>query len=405
MANALFLALRVIKQLAIDDGQQFPLALPVLCDNMYVDDLLFGADDIPQLKQVRDQIKALLSQGGFELRKWSSNSSSLLSDIDEVNHGLACHRSLESDQRLKILGINWNPLNDSFQFQVSKNDAVPGTKRAVLSSIAKLYDPLGWVTPVTIAAKVFMQQLWRLKLDWDEAIPSSLLPKWTSIYSALSSLNGLPIPRWTGLGTNTVHAELYGFADASNIAYAAIIYLKVVSTSGSVTITFLAGKSRVAPLNPISIPRLKLSATVLLSRLMEFIFTNLGFESLPGYCWTDSTIVLAWLRQHPSRWNTFVANRVAEIQTRTPQIKWHYVPTKDNPADCASRGLLGDKVTLHPLWWHDPSWLRLPKMTNSHGRPMILLRTPYVKCASHLYTVLNHQTYGILPQNIHRGPS
>ncbi|XP_029677734.1 uncharacterized protein LOC115244312 [Formica exsecta] len=159
MACAPFLALRVLKQLVRDEGQHFPLAVSILSDNIYVDDLLFGADDTTQIRLARDQLNSILYRGGFLLRKWASNSPSLLEDIDIADHGLATKKPLAEDEQIKILGIGWNPANDIFEFRMSLADNAPETKRTILSGIARLYDPLGWVTPVTITAKIFMQQL------------------------------------------------------------------------------------------------------------------------------------------------------------------------------------------------------------------------------------------------------
>lgn len=164
-ACAPYLALRVLKQLVNDDGERYPLAVSVLRENTYVDDTLFGADDLTTARQIRDQITELLKKGGFDLRKWASNSSDLLSDIDEKNHGLACDKRLASNEKLNILGLGWNPALDTFKFQVTLPAQIPATKRTVLSVIAKLYDPMGWVTPVIISAKIFMQTLWQLNLD------------------------------------------------------------------------------------------------------------------------------------------------------------------------------------------------------------------------------------------------
>lgn len=105
MVCAPFLALRVLKQLAKDEGHRFPLAVSILRDNIYIDDLLFGADDPTLLQQARDQLISLLKCGGFDLRKWASNSSSLLADFDTEDHGLACSKQLAQDEQLKILGI------------------------------------------------------------------------------------------------------------------------------------------------------------------------------------------------------------------------------------------------------------------------------------------------------------
>ncbi|XP_026829832.1 uncharacterized protein LOC105285090 [Ooceraea biroi] len=333
MACSPFLALGVIRQLSRDEGHRFPLAVQVLRDKIYVDDVLFGADDLTRIRLVRDQIIALLQSGGFTLRKWSSNSVELLADIDRANHGLACSKDLSSDDRVKILGIGWNSSADAFEFRVSLPDIEPRTKRLILSSIAKLFDPLGWVTPVITTAKIFMQQLWKTKLGWDESIPDPLL-------------------------------------NASTLAYAAAVYIKTVQYDGEVRVTLLVGKSKVAPLKPMTIPRLKLSAAGLLAKLIPFARRNLGIDDLPCHCWTDSTVVLDWISQHPSRWRTFVANRVAEVQEQLASCEWHHVPTDCNPADCASRGVLANEIGTHPLWWHGPSWLKL-SADNWPSRPAI----------------------------------
>ncbi|XP_036146380.1 uncharacterized protein LOC118646806 [Monomorium pharaonis] len=358
MKCAPFLALRVIKCLVDDEGHRFPLAAPILRDQIYIDDVLFGGDDLTHLRTVRDQLVSLLRCGRFELRKWSSNSPALLADIDPEDHGLACDKQIAIDDRVKILGIVWNPSRDVFQFKVTLADPLPRSKRAILSTIAKLYDSLGWVTPVTITAKILMQQLWRLQTSWDGDIPEPLLGQWKVLYAQFSKLNDIQIPRWSGVHADIVHAELHGFADASSLAYAASVYLKVVTVSGDTTLSLLAGKSRVAPIAPLTIPRLELSAAVLLVRLMQFVRKSLADRATPCICWTDSTIVLAWVRAHPSRWKTFVANRVQDIQSRLPDAEWRYVPTLDNPADCASRGLPGNELRDHSLWWQGPPWLQ-----------------------------------------------
>ncbi|XP_011859777.1 PREDICTED: uncharacterized protein LOC105557203 [Vollenhovia emeryi] len=353
-ASAPYLALRVLQQLADDDGPKFPAAAHILRQNIYVDDVLFGHDDVTALRQHRNQLVELLLRGGFELR----------------------NKTLAPDEKLKILGIGWSPSPDVFQFRVAIEHPVPTSKRSILSAIAKLYDPLGWVTPVTIAAKILIQQLWKLKLTWDEVVPSSTLSRWTQIYSRLPCLAALQIPRWTDLGADVNQAELHGFADASNAAYAAVVYLRVTSRTGAVTISLITGKSRVAPLRTLSVPRLELAAVVLLANLVEFVRDSLRFDTISCHCWTDSTIVLAWLAQSPDRWKTFVANRVADVQARLPNVKWRHVATHENPADCASRGLLGDEALAHQLWWQGPSWLRLPAEEWPTGTPDLPATAP-----------------------------
>lgn len=259
-----------------------------------------------------------------------------------------------------MLGISWNLSLDVFQFDVLLPPSVPKTKRSILSLVAKIFDPLGWIAPVTIKAKVFLQQLWQAKVDWDEAIADKLLAQWETIQASLATISGLHVDRWVKYGSDTANCELHGFCDASTTAFAAAVYIRVTSLAGETTSRLLVAKSKVAPIKSLSIPRLELSA-VLLARLLEFVRSSLQLTAIPCFCWTDARVVLAWVTQHPLKWKTFVSNRVSEIQSRIPFAAWRHVPTEDNPADCASRGILGCHLASHHLWWQGPSWLRLPK--------------------------------------------
>lgn len=102
---------------------------------------------------------------------------------------------------------------------VSIGSDIPRTKRQILSIIARLFDPFGWVIPVIVAAKILMQQLWRLKFNLDDTVPSEVKHRWEKIYNELPRLNNVAIPRWTGHSANSTRWELHGFADASSAAY------------------------------------------------------------------------------------------------------------------------------------------------------------------------------------------
>ncbi|XP_023314139.1 uncharacterized protein LOC111693556 [Trichogramma pretiosum] len=116
-------------------------------------------------------------------------------------------------------------------------------------------------------------------------------------------------------------------------------------------------KTKLAPTKVQTVPRLELCAAALLVRLVKSLLDGLRFPPARIFCWSDSSVVFEWLRGHPSRWPTFVANRVSDIQTGLPDACWRHVRTMDNPADCATRGLSPLELSAFPLWWNGPSWL------------------------------------------------
>ncbi|KMQ86668.1 hypothetical protein RF55_14291 [Lasius niger] len=292
MASAPYLAMRVLQQLALDEGSAFPAALPICKNSIYVDDVLFGADDIMTLREARSQLVSLMDRGGFPLRKWTANSTELLEDIPDDQRE-SSDRPINKDDSLKVLGLSWSPHEDSFRFLISPYMQTVHTKRSVLSFIARLYDPLGWASPVVISAKILMQELWLRKLGWDSPVPNDLLKQWTDYCSDLPHLSGTRVPRWTGMHEKKIGLELHGFADASTRAYAAVVYIRILHSLTDIQVSLIAGKTKVAPLKTVSVPHLELNAVALLSRLMDWVRSTLKLDQIPLYGWTDSTIALA----------------------------------------------------------------------------------------------------------------
>ena len=204
---------------------------------------------------------------------------------------------------------------DIFRFFVSKPNLNKITKRSVLSVVAKLYDPVGWISPVIVRGKLFIQQLWKKDLQWDELLPAKDAEDWTSYIDELRFVSDVTIPRWIGLDPYALHSELHGFCDASERAYGSVIYLRVADNFGRISVTLLTSKTKVAPIKQLSISRLQLQAAVLLARLITACRQVRALAELPYQCWTDSSIVLCWCAKYASQWKTFVANRVSEVQT------------------------------------------------------------------------------------------
>ncbi|XP_043465288.1 uncharacterized protein LOC122500432 [Leptopilina heterotoma] len=318
MRSSPYLANRVMRQLALDEQKRFPIAACVLYNDTYVDDTFVGGSDKPSTIKLRDNLIELTKLGGFPLRKWCSNDSDLLQDLSEMEHGIAVEIPLGESLGFKVLGIFWEPSTDAFIYRFSKLSSENPSKRTLLSAVASLFDPMGWISPVTITVKILLQKLWLRKLDWDDELPSDLAHEWREFCEKLPCLSQVSIPRWLTTNNNLTSIQIHGFSDASSIAYGAAVYCRVIDSSKNISVKLLIAKTRVAPLKTVSIPRLELLAATLLSTLIKFVIKSLKFIDVPIFCWTDSTIVLSWLQKQPSTWTLFVANRVSSIQTDLP---------------------------------------------------------------------------------------
>lgn len=198
-------------------------------------------------------------KGGFELTKWSSNHFSLR-DIEGL-----CKKEFElassHNNETRALGVIWNCESDVFKF-TSIGHLLPlerPTKRSILSRIALVFDPLGWLGSSVIIAKFIMQELWQAKIDWDESISNELYTLWREYEGKIQSLSDIKIPRKVIIfkrGQEPKILEIHGFSDTSQRAYGACIYIRSVSNNGKCGCHLLCSKSRIAPLKVISIPRL-----------------------------------------------------------------------------------------------------------------------------------------------------
>ena len=354
-----FLAVRALLQLVEDEGHRFPLAVPCITHARYVDDIFGGADTGETLITIAQQLRDLCNVGGFPLAKWHSTYPPLLELISETTRAHGSIISLD-DCNTKILGLYWNVFTDNFSFSSKESSTSTLSKRLILSEVAKIFDPLGFLSPVIIRAKTLLQELWLHKISWDDPLPSQISSNWLIIREDLTSLARLSIPRWFHTLSNST-VELHGFSDASQLAMAAVIYLTVTSPSTDHKVsTLVCSKTKVAPLKKLTIPRLELTAALMLAKLMKYVQATLQLNIATTNLWTDSQVTLIWIKAHASRWKDYVRNRVSQIQELTQDAHWRHVPGKSNPADCASRGLTTAQLEQHDLWWTGPSWLTQP---------------------------------------------
>lgn len=288
------LAVRSLQQLAIDEQTRFPIASAVLLNDFYVDDLISGCGSVESsITKVRSIIDILL-RGGFDIRKWTSNCPQLLTTIPVDHQELRPDTELIPDS-IKALGLHWNPAKDVIFFQSNLQRSISAaTKRSLLSDISKLFDPIGLLAPIIIIGKILFQQLWLRGVDWDDPLPSDLAATWMDYRNSLCDVSQIEIERWLHTAGNS-RVQLHAFADASERAYAAAIYIKSVDQTGNTIVSLVTAKTRVAPTKQLSLPRLELYAAHLASKLLVSVQRALKLHDAEIYAWSDSTITLAWI--------------------------------------------------------------------------------------------------------------
>ncbi|XP_065368962.1 uncharacterized protein LOC135961390 [Calliphora vicina] len=366
-----FLAIRTLLQLASDSQEQFPKAAVILQKETYVDDILTGGHTIESALESQAQLIKTLESAGLLLKKITANNSQLLTSFPKEDLYDSDFLKFHDASTMKALGIRWNALTDSFSYYFEPiPQASQITKRKIVSSVAKLFDPAGWISPVVVKGKILIQQLWLEKIDWDDLVSPDSLRIWNEIITDLQKIQEIQIPRWIQF-TPVDNIQIHGFCDASKLAYCAAIYIRIETSSSVVFSNLLVAKTKVAPLASITLPRLELSGSVMLAKLVHHTITSLNLSNTEIILWCDSSIVLGWLAKPPATWKEiYVANRIGHIHTLLPNAKWRHVPTHCNPADLGSRGCRPQDLIGNTLWWHGPAWLINPKTEWPRNNPL-----------------------------------
>uniref|UniRef100_A0A8D9FAZ2 Reverse transcriptase domain-containing protein n=1 Tax=Cacopsylla melanoneura TaxID=428564 RepID=A0A8D9FAZ2_9HEMI len=333
-----YLALRCVKELATTESKKYPLASERVLSDSYMDDICSSVSSESVAIELQAQLVAMFKTGGFELSKWASNSSALLSRIPDEDKLESCLSW--DDSSFKVLGLSWHPVTDTFAYEVNVK-STECTKRNVLKLTASIFDVLGLLAPVTLYANLLIKHLWQQNIGWDEKPPEHIQNVWRVFQQELTLLSSLSFRRHIDVFSDS-HVTLVGFGDASEKAYACVIYSVVKSPQGEVMTNLVCAKSKVSPLKTLSIPRLELCAARLLSKLIKQVADTYSprVKINKIVCLSDSKVVLDWVRSPYYRWNQFVSNRVAKIQENVGSDSFHHIAGKENVSDCVSRGML-----------------------------------------------------------------
>ncbi|XP_054734776.1 uncharacterized protein LOC129242245 [Anastrepha obliqua] len=263
VAAVSYLAVKSLQQTAKYSSHIREKAAAVIHKDFYMDDLLTGASSKEELLCLQRNVSEILKEGGFELRKWASNFAELFENVSNASENISHY--LVDSKDVHALGLIWNTEEDYFTFSVNLNH--PPT---ILTKITFL------LAPATIRSKMWFQEIWRMSVGWDDVIPDCIAAQWRQHRSELLLLSSLKISRWFGSGAGESFTELHIFADASERAYAAVMYARTLHNDGSITVVLISSKTKVAPLKTTTPPRVELCAAHLAAKLARNVLHSWG---------------------------------------------------------------------------------------------------------------------------------
>ncbi|GFX36442.1 integrase catalytic domain-containing protein [Trichonephila clavipes] len=295
--------------------------LKKLQDSFYVDNCVTSVQNNAELRIFVESATNVMKEGMFDLRGWESSAI-----------------PSESTTSL-VLGLIWDKNSDTLEIDSESlkfDEKEKITKRKILSLVSRVFDPIGFLAPVMIQPKILLQATWKTKEAWDDEVNDEIRKKFLKWGKQLKYFKNIKIPRWLGMMEES-NLSIHTFVDASKTAYAACIFLRSESNTGSVTVQLLQARSRITPMKTITIPRLELMAATIGARLFSSVKHALKISNIKTYFWTDSSTVLTWIIRR-EQWSVFVANRISEIRKLTTSEDWFHISIDQNPADILSRG-------------------------------------------------------------------
>ena len=217
VAASSYAANMAMRQNAKDFALEFPAATKVVKDSFYVDDGLIDEDFIKASFSLQCELQQMFARGGFTLRKWNCSNPDVLEQIpEELRESQALCVLPDDGGYTKTFGVEWNTVMDHFHLKIVKLPPIGNvTKRFLVSDVPRNFDVQGWFSPRTVKMKILFQQLWELKVDWDEEVPDSVHESWLKWRWELDLLSTKHVSRcYHDKNTSIVSMELHGFSDA-----------------------------------------------------------------------------------------------------------------------------------------------------------------------------------------------
>ena len=333
--NSPCIASYALKGSAQDNAKTYPSVQKVIERNSYMDDLYVAVSSSNEASNIVHETRKVLATGGFILTKWNSNSQQVLYLL---NPDIRLNPETSAPQSQKVLGLPWFPEADTFVIEQKlfhKIKLDEKTSRKLLRFVASIFDPLGIIAPFTIRFRKVLQAAWNQGPKWDKPLQLDENSDFENLKKELSSFKDVHLPRKLLNEIPISSIELHTFTDASELALSAVSYLRIEHIDESVSVAFVIGKARVAPIKRMTIPNLELQAAVYGA---QFVKDEMDIGIHKQVFWSDSTTFLYWLRTPEIRHRIFIANRLAKILDVSSAQDWFYISSTRNPADDGTRG-------------------------------------------------------------------
>ena len=336
----------------------------LISQNFYVDNFINTSNSIEHLQKTSQTVSSQLREGGFQLREWISNSPDIVQSLPSASLG-------DSTIPFKILGYSADPSQDTITIRNLSLDSSANTKRTILSSVNSIFDPAGFLAPVTASCKLILRQISDAQVGWDDVLPQSILESWAKLCKQFKSLDTFSVPRRAFDCEGKMDINI--FTDASQCLLGYSFY--VVQNSSS---NLLFSKNKLTPKPAKSIPTLELLAIHLALNALD---KTINMEHFPSAniaqvkLFSDSQVALSWIlnRVGPKR-NLYACNRIKEIHVLLDQLRaknihvdLNFVTTEDNPADLLTRPIAPSKLSNQLTFYLEgPRWVSTGDQPPSH---------------------------------------
>ncbi len=324
--------------------------------DFYMDDALKSFPTAEEAIDILTRTQTMLAASNLKLHKVATNKAEVLDAFpmeDRAKDLQNLNLFVDDLPDQRSLGVKWSIMTDVLTFHIPKTER-PYMRRGVLSVVNSLFDPLGFLAPITIQGRLLLREMMVQGSDWDSSLPESFKGRWMDWQNSLHNLTEMRVPR-TYSPTSLSEAQsvdLCVFSDASVKAISAVAYLRVIAKDGLRDVGFVLGKSRLAPRPDLTVPRLELCAAVMAVEIAEVISEEIELELNSISFFTDSKVVLGCIHN----FYIYVNNRVQRIKQFTKPEQWHYVPSDENPGDHGSRSVPASKL-LTTTWLIGPPFL------------------------------------------------